>query len=324
MHFEPLISICIPTYNRAEILKNTIDSIVSQDEFLNTNNIELVVCDNASDDDTELVCKYFIKLFPQKFKYYKNSNNIGDKNFEKVLSLGKGTYLKLNNDTLQHKSGSLLFFTKNLNIFLKENTLLLFNPVNTLSVSNKDINSLDEFVDFFSFWLTWIPLLGLTKIQFDRYRSVFIEYSDTHLSQLAVLLKAASENKLIILNNSKYLINTASNRKSGYDFIKVFLINYIRILSEYLDKKLISKKTISNQKKKVIFQHILPSLTAQIKGYNDDILTFENRSYLIIRSLLPDFKFIIKYLFFEWEIQFWKLKKVLKIYIMITYKKFKN
>jgi len=33
--------------------------------------------------------------------------NIADANFEKVLSYGKGLFLKLNNDTLKHQDGSL-------------------------------------------------------------------------------------------------------------------------------------------------------------------------------------------------------------------------
>ena len=43
---QPLVSICIPTYNRAECLKETIESIICQPEFLE-GKVEIVVSDNA-------------------------------------------------------------------------------------------------------------------------------------------------------------------------------------------------------------------------------------------------------------------------------------
>ena len=55
---KPLISICIPTYNRCKSLQNILNSIVQQNEFLE-DTIEIVVSDNASTDETkEMVAKY--------------------------------------------------------------------------------------------------------------------------------------------------------------------------------------------------------------------------------------------------------------------------
>ena len=52
---EPLVSICIPTYNRANIIKKAIDSALSQ----TYKNIEVIVVDNASTDNTdEIVASY--------------------------------------------------------------------------------------------------------------------------------------------------------------------------------------------------------------------------------------------------------------------------
>ena len=44
---KPLVSICIPTYNRVEQLKITMESIMAQPEF-REGKVEIVISDNAS------------------------------------------------------------------------------------------------------------------------------------------------------------------------------------------------------------------------------------------------------------------------------------
>src|SRR5664279_654163 len=97
---EVLLSICIPTYNRAKNLEDTLISIVQQRRFQETDDVEIVISDNCSGDNTGNVSEKFAALYKEKIRYFRNTENISDANFEKVLSYGKGQYLKLNNDTL--------------------------------------------------------------------------------------------------------------------------------------------------------------------------------------------------------------------------------
>mgnify|MGYP000978330062 CR=1 FL=1 len=86
-----LLSICIPTYNRAEYLKRCITSIVSQDNF-NSNEVEVLISDNASPDSTEQI----VKLFQDKFsniQYIKNEVNVGaERNILNLLNSFNGEY----------------------------------------------------------------------------------------------------------------------------------------------------------------------------------------------------------------------------------------
>ena len=86
---EPLLSICIPAYNNAAYIKDTIDSILSQ----TYKNLELVIVDDKSKDDTVAV----IKSIPdERIRLYENEKNLGmSGNWNHCLELCKGEYIKL-------------------------------------------------------------------------------------------------------------------------------------------------------------------------------------------------------------------------------------
>ncbi|MBK8382692.1 MAG: glycosyltransferase family 2 protein [Ignavibacteria bacterium] len=67
-----MISVIIPTYNRAQLLRLTIESILLQ----TAEEIEILIIDDGSTDDTEKVVKEFKH---DNIKYFKLSNtgNIG-------------------------------------------------------------------------------------------------------------------------------------------------------------------------------------------------------------------------------------------------------
>lgn len=71
MNDFPKVSICIPTYNRCQYLKQTIESALAQDYP----NLEVVVSDNASTDDTINVVKSYSNDL--RFSYHRNGSNEG-------------------------------------------------------------------------------------------------------------------------------------------------------------------------------------------------------------------------------------------------------
>ena len=70
----PLLSICIPTYNRAELLRLALLSLISQVRELN-DEVELVVSDNCSPDHTQEVVQWAQQQIP--IRYHRNNENIG-------------------------------------------------------------------------------------------------------------------------------------------------------------------------------------------------------------------------------------------------------
>ena len=95
---KPLMSICIPAYNNADYIVETIDALVNQ----TYENIEIVVVDDHSRDKTwEVINEYknnFVEKEGQKriLNFQKNEKNLGmSGNWNKSLEMCSGKYIKL-------------------------------------------------------------------------------------------------------------------------------------------------------------------------------------------------------------------------------------
>jgi glycosyltransferase involved in cell wall biosynthesis len=92
----PLVTIAIPTYNRADnYLPQTVTSALTQ----TYPNIEIIVADNCSTDHTETLMRGFSD---SRIRYFRHEENIGaNNNFNFCLQQAKGTYfLFLHDDDL--------------------------------------------------------------------------------------------------------------------------------------------------------------------------------------------------------------------------------
>lgn len=93
MDTKPLLSICIPTYNRAHYLKRCLDGIVlGFDNEAVKHAVEVVVSDNASSDNTQELVKSYQSRF-SNIHYFRNAENLGmDKNIINSVMKASGQY----------------------------------------------------------------------------------------------------------------------------------------------------------------------------------------------------------------------------------------
>lgn len=85
---EVTLTFCIPTYNRGAYLSKTLDSIIEQAD----SSVSIVVCDNASDDNTSQIITAAKSRFP-RITYFRWPENMGaDTNYLKTVELAKGEY----------------------------------------------------------------------------------------------------------------------------------------------------------------------------------------------------------------------------------------
>ena len=86
---EPLVSVCIPAYNNASYIKETIESVLNQ----TYQNIELVIADDQSKDNTVEVIK---SIRDDRIRLYENEKNLGmSGNWNHCLELCNGEFIKL-------------------------------------------------------------------------------------------------------------------------------------------------------------------------------------------------------------------------------------
>lgn len=84
----PLVSIGVPVFNGEPFIAETIEALTNQDYV----NIEIIISDNASTDNTEEICLQAASQY-KNIKFYHQSENIGwQKNYEFVLNKSLGTY----------------------------------------------------------------------------------------------------------------------------------------------------------------------------------------------------------------------------------------
>jgi len=85
---QPLVSVGIPTYNRGHTLEKAVLSILNQ----NYSNLEIIISDNASSDNTQELCEEMMRA-DTRIQYYRHTENKGPyPNFETCRDMARGKY----------------------------------------------------------------------------------------------------------------------------------------------------------------------------------------------------------------------------------------
>jgi abequosyltransferase len=96
----PLISVCIPAFNRATLLPPLLDSIIKQD----CADFDIVIAEDFSPERVAIAAKVseYQKRIGSKVRYYENPQTLGyDGNLRRLLELATGEYvLFMGNDDL--------------------------------------------------------------------------------------------------------------------------------------------------------------------------------------------------------------------------------
>jgi glycosyltransferase involved in cell wall biosynthesis len=97
---NPLISVVMATYNGSRFLRHQLETVINQ----SYKNIEIIIVDDCSTDNTVSVIKHFISK-DNRVQLFQNTTNLGYiKNFEKGCSLAKGKFIAVcDQDDSWHK-----------------------------------------------------------------------------------------------------------------------------------------------------------------------------------------------------------------------------
>lgn len=266
---QPLLSICIPTYNRASYLEGAILNIITDNAF--GDEVEIIISDNASTDNTEEIAKKYTQKH-YNIKYYKNEENIRDKNFMLALQRGNGLYRRLFNDTLRFKEKALQKMLDIIRISPQNRPLFFYQNITFLnSNTQKKINNPTELILNTSYWITWIGNFGNWKHIINNIPSPN-ECAPLLLTQVDWSFKIMSGNQCAQIYFDDYFESIIPNKKGGYNIFNVFINNYLLIIRQYIDKKSIIQK-----EKYRLFRYFLLKWISSLKNSNKDF-TFEKNN----------------------------------------------
>jgi len=165
---QPLVSIGIPIYNEEQFLAEALDSLATQ----SYKNIELIISDNASTDQTERICKQFAKEF-STIQYKRLDENIGAAaNFRAVSQRATGKYFMwaAGHDLWSENliSECVTALEKNDNATIAFATSIWIDeysaPLDTKSSGWADTRGLHPIARFYTIlWGNMHPILGLIR-----------------------------------------------------------------------------------------------------------------------------------------------------------------
>lgn len=268
---QPLLSICIPTYNRCRNLERTLESIVTADGF--SEEVEVVISDNASTDDTPQVGQRYASKYPN-VKYYRNEENIRDSNFTMALDRGSGEYLKLNNDNRPFFSQAISYMLNAIKENQSNKTPLFFTCGaycnEKKGVDKIKCNCLDDFIIHVSYNCTAIWIFGAWKEDWSMVLDK-MRYSSLQLSQQDWFYQIVKRRGECLLMTEIISQVESIGVRSGYNWYQVHVDNYYTIMQPYYISGDISKKAYVEDHRlqlKRVMKKRLMQCYGKIRPYN--------------------------------------------------------
>lgn len=176
---NPLLSIVIPTYNRADFLDYSLEVHTS---LAKEHNIQIFVFDNASTDSTILVVEKWKKYYPL-IQYHRHDVNIGpENNFEIALKHPDTHYIWLLGDTYQIPEKGISYILNLISSNSKQFDALVFNLCNIINSKQENYEDHNALLHDLGAVMTCLSCLVYSKniikdASFIRYSNTFYRHS---------------------------------------------------------------------------------------------------------------------------------------------------
>lgn len=309
MENRPILSICIPTYNRAQFLKRTVESITNTKVFQETNKVEIVISDNCSTDNTEEICREFKDKWGEKIVYVKQETPLfPDVNMFKPIDYASGIFCKLNNDTCAWREGIVEEALEVIESNIEEDVVIFLGNAKPTDEKLTKCNSLGEVVKIISVVITWVGCFCIKKSTYENMEEP-LRYVETRFPISDIIGRLCAEDKSILIYNSNQFDIVLPHKKgASYNVAEAFGKNYFWVLEKYLDKHNGISKEVFEEEKKKAANHV----NTYYFDYAETF-AFEQTGYL---------KHMLKY--FKFNLYFWIKYFCCRINYNIFYFKFRG
>lgn len=231
------LTIAIPTFNRCELLRLTLESVLQQ----RVECMEIIVSDNASTDGTENMMIEFCNNYD--IRYIRNESNLGmDNNFLNCLLVARGEYVHMLSDDDILLPGAVEKIMSiidkespdyiNLNSFTYSSDKFVLEQKKPPriciheDVITKDKNRIMELLGVYITYIsaTIIKRSNLSKIENPQ------KYCGTYfLHAHLVLDMLMSENSKVVITKDAYLA-AKNNNSGGFNLYEVWIKQYKKLL----------------------------------------------------------------------------------------------
>lgn len=241
---QPLLSLCIPIYNRLSYLERQLTRML-EDKDLFEKQIQLIISDNCSTDDLRSCCEKYQKR-GLKMHYHRNETNIGpDGNFDWCFHHADGKYVwLLGSDDIPVKG-----LLQKIIGLLNEDYGLLHLSMRKLSQELYLYRSSEEMAVAVNYWITF---MSANIIRTDSLKTVDLsEYKRSFMIQVPAYLNACcsyQNNAVIYLPQYFEKENDGANN-GGYNLFEVFITNLYGIFESFVQKGLLSKDALEKIKR---------------------------------------------------------------------------
>ena len=273
----PLVSVLIPTFNRSRLLMLAIESVLSQ----HYENLEIIVVDNNSTDDTEKLVGLFNG---HNIIYVKNKINIGAvHNYNRALQMATGKYIHFfSDDDIMLQPDCISF------------KVAVFERYECVGLVHSDIQIIDDFGEVtYGHWASnnkeWLavnssPLMGKKQAHALLYDNwIFIS-----MPSVMVRKSILDEYRIEFNNQLKFLVDWDMWLKislfGDFYFINQKLISY-RNHSKNESKDL-------NMDKDVHFLELMIAKLGLVNLYSQNTNQSEVKMLEIVRSTKSQLKWL--------------------------------
>ncbi len=300
---QPLLTIAIPTYNRAGFLDINLKKISEELIGLSENQRRLVnvyISNNASTDDTSEIIKKYNTLHTEIIRVINNSENIGaDLNIAQCYESACTPYVWILGDDDLILPGSLGLI---LNVLLKERVDILYlnhywfkdnYKEKLIPLKNPSVSKFHEALDFAkrtNVMLSFISGLIVRTGVGMEYRNTLATSNLVQFSWVLPLL--CDGTSFAVLEN--VVVAARGGNSGGYGVVKVFGENLTRITDNILKDKPEVARAIQNGTIIVFFPGFINAFRKGCSDFTDKEMAFglkqafgDNwRYYLFLAPLL--------------------------------------
>jgi glycosyltransferase involved in cell wall biosynthesis len=251
-----LLTVAIPTYNRASILARTLCILKPQIQAT-ADHVEFIISDNCSDDNTEEVVRHHIDN-GLKIKYVKNNTNIGALlNLFRCCKLAQGKYVWILGDDDFLCEDTIKFILELLKSG-KDYGLLFYPKMSEGPLNYVEYNNSEEAFSNLTPLIGWISCNIVSKKAINNFD--FDKYSDTYNAPSIINFDAVVGSQFNIKINGNFYASSrvALSTNVNYIYFKT-TIEDIFTANEYRLKLKLKRKSCENYKR-IMFDCITPNI----------------------------------------------------------------